>query len=227
MERGFFARELLGQSRRTEELFPLNQIEIKYGTFPPEVEKVTMAPTTTQIYISYGSEIALENVEQTLVTLEKSEQILNEITVFSSGETKRFDAKTEMPVKSISLSETKYELHEKLDETFTKLQEIAFNEMSMALLHFASGDITTARMILNSCLEDFTLICNDLIQRVNWQDPRSFEEQKKDFDRQEKIFRKFKEELASAKSTSEKNDVMKRFSAFIHSDIFKPISKEK
>jgi hypothetical protein len=112
--KGFSVIELEGQSRRYNEPYPLNQIEIKGADLSSDV-KVVVSPRSTQIYFSVDGVLGIKELENLLDNLGKVEQILNEVVVFFPNESVRFSMEARTPIMNDGMLKTWYMLKEELN----------------------------------------------------------------------------------------------------------------
>lgn len=166
---GFSVIYLEGQSR-TGQSFPLNQVEIKDGDFDSDV-KVVVGPQVTQIYFSIEEAPSTEDLEFILDNLDKVEQILNEVVIFTPDEIARFNMETRKPVMSIGMLKTQHMLKEEVNKAFEMLYQLILSEISYAHISLAQGkDVSLKR--LNAILSELIKTERGLIQMAKEQDDK-------------------------------------------------------
>ena len=192
--KGLSARPLEGQSRTNEELYPLNQVEIKGWNLTSNV-KVIVSPTVTQVYFDIES-CGIEELENITVSLGKVERILNEVVVFAEDEAARFSMETEVPVMSIGMLKAQYALKEEVHRAVEGLYELMLKEVSLVPVFLAQGKIGYAISRLDTLSNGLVNMYHELIQRAKEQ---GFEEAAE----WEAQSLQFEVELASARSPAD------------------------
>jgi len=173
--KGFSVHWLEGQSRTNEELYPLNQIEIKGWDLDSKV-KVVISPRVTQVYFYLESTPGIVELENIVADLGKVEQIMNEVTVFSPNETARFSVETEIPVMSIGLLKTQDMLKEHLQKVLYDLTELFLKELTNCHILMAEGKIGYAMKRLESLSRE---LYNSQRSLIDWAKEQGIADAKK------------------------------------------------
>lgn len=203
---GFSVRMLEGQSRTNEELYPLNQIEIKGWDLSSKV-KVIVSPTVTQVYFYIENIPEINELENIAMDLGKVEQILNEVVVFAPDETARFSMETKIPVTSPSMLKTECMLKEKIHRASERLYELVLSEISLAHILLAEGKIGYALKRMGALSSELLNFQRNLIQ---WAKEQGIAEAEK-WERELLASERFEAELASARSPMELRNLLEKY----------------
>jgi len=201
--KGFFIRQLEGQSRTYEEPYPLNQIEIKGCDLGSKV-KVVVSPTVTQVYFNVKDVSEISELENAIMDLVKVEEILNNVVVFTKNETARFSMETEIPVMSIGMLKAQHVLKERIHKAFEDLYELIFKEISLFSVLCIEGRISYAIARLDIFSNKLVDMLRELIQKAKEQGIMEAE-------KWEDKFLQFEAELASARSPHEFEDLFAKY----------------
>lgn len=188
---GFFCRLLEGQPKNKRghngwgEGYPLNQYEIKGGKLPSNT-KIHIAPRVTQIFF-FGKEIPkpsnadvekferfLDQMEPFVNDLERTEKIMNDLSVFVPDEQNRFGMSTRIYTKIPG----NYRLIQSLKDTNQQIIDEIMNkywaEIEKAYTEMFQGKPYLARRRLAALIGEMNFFLQNLINMAKeWKDPRA------------------------------------------------------
>jgi hypothetical protein len=208
--KGFSVRELEGQSRRYNEPYPLNQIEIKGADLGSDV-KVVVSPCSTQIYFSVNDVPGIKELENLMDNLGKVEQILNEVVVFFPDESVRFSMAARTPVMTDGMLKTWYILKEELNRGYEKLYELVLGEASLVPIFLIQGKIGCAIRRLEVLVNELVNCQRDLIKLAKDQDVTEAEKWEIELNEMLIESKRFEAELALARSPIEFRNILDKY----------------
>lgn len=204
--RGFSVYEFEGQSRTNEELYPLNQIEVKGWDLSSKV-KVIVGPKVTQVYFYVENVPEINELENIVMNLGKVEQILNEVVVFAPDETARFSMETEIPVMSSGMLKTQYKLNEGFHRVLERFGGRVLNELVRAFVCLSQGKIGYAMKRMDALSSELLNFQRNLIQWAKEQGIAEAEKWESELLESER----FEAELASARSPIELKNLLEKY----------------
>ena len=209
-EEGFVVIFLEGQSRTFGEPYPLNQIDIKSEIFGSNV-KVKVGPNVTQVYFALNDEPTIDDLEEIVANLEKVENILNQNVKFSDNETSRYNEKTRKPVMSVTMLKMKKMLSDGFDDIIQAMSQLYFKEFSRSLMLLAQGKIVPSDD-LHCMFNEMVKTQRGLIQIFKEQGNDQLEKYERELDETVSYTNRFTDEIRSAKSQREINEIIKKYS---------------
>jgi len=208
--KGFSVIELEGQSRRYNEPYPLNQIEIKGANLGSDV-KVVVSPRSTQIYFSVDGVPGVKELENLLDNLGKVEQILNEVVVFFPYESVRFSMEARIPIMDDGMLKTWYMLKEELNRAYEKLYELILREASLVPIFLVQGKIGYGIERLDALSRELAKFQHDLIQMAKEQGIEGADKWENLLNEMTLESKSFEAELASARSPIEFRNIFDKY----------------
>lgn len=208
-KRGFSVRFLEGQSRRHQELFLLNQIEIRKGDLDEKV-KIVVGPTTTQVYISTVDTPNLDDLESYLDILDNTEKILNHIVRRVEEENASYNEEKRSVVSTSGFLKVHQILTTSRDNAIIGLNNLILREAAKSFILVASGNFPQAKKSLDVISRRLTSFQRSLINEMRKQNPEKAIEYEEKLDRLMSTTADLEREIVRAQSPLEIKQILKR-----------------